>query len=137
MTPATRLVVALLRRWTIVYTLGLSDEDRARRRQEIESDIWESLKDPESRGLAVALTMLVRLVAGMPDDIGWRVEQPRPARPLMFAVTVAAVCTLMLMGLIVWAGTVATLPRPEPLVHVQPAPPPPPPPPPPLAPARR
>jgi len=131
MTPVTRVVAALVRGWTSVYTVGLTKEDRERRRQEIESDLWESLNDPGSRGLPVPLAMLARLVAGIPDDIGWRVEQPRPARPLVFAVAFAAVCSLMLMGLIAWAGTASALPRPEPIVHFQPAPPPPPPPPPP------
>jgi hypothetical protein len=131
MTRVTQVAAALVRGWTSVYTLGLSREDRARRRQEIESDLWHSLNDPDRRGLAVALVMLTRLVAGIPDDIGWRVERPRPARPLVFAFAFAAVCMAMIIGLIAWAGTASTLPRPEPIVHFQPAPPPPPPPPPP------
>ena len=133
MTETTRLMVALVRAWTRLYTLGLSKEDRARRCQEIDSDIWESLNDPDTRELPV--TLLVRFLMGIPDDVGWRVEQPHPARPLMFAVMFAGVCTLMLIGLIAWAGTAAALPRPEPIVHFQPdrQPPPPPPPPPPPA----
>ena len=127
-----RAVVSVVRAWTKVYTLGLTTEDRARRQQEIESDLWESLHDPEESPSAWRL--LWRLIAGMPDDLGWRVEQPAPARPLLFAVIFGGVCTLVVMALIAWAGTAAPLPRPEPLVRLQsdrrPPPPPPPPPPP-------
>jgi hypothetical protein len=123
--------VSLVRGWTTVYTLGLATEDRARRQQEIESDVWESLNDPDAA--PHSLTLLARLIAGIPDDLGWRVEQPAPARPLMFAVVFGGVCTLVLMALIAWAGTAAPLPRPEPLIRLQSdqRPPPPPPPPPP------
>ena len=132
MTPTTRLVIVLVRGWTRLYTLGLPEEHRVLRRQEIDSDLWESLNDPEARLLT--LTLFVRLIAGIPDDLGWRVDQPRPARPLMFALVFAGVCTLMLMGLIAWAGKATPLPRPEPLAHVRAdrRPPPPPPPPPPI-----
>ena len=132
MTPITRVVVTLVRGWTRLYTVGLPQDTRTLRRQEIESDLWESLNDPEARCLP--LPLLARLIVGIPDDLGWRVEQPRPASPAMLALAFAGVCTLVLMGLIAWAGTAASLPRPEPLVRVQPdrRPPPPPPPPPPV-----
>jgi len=133
MTTATNIVVLMVRVWTCVYTFGLPEDHRVRRQREIESDLWESLNDQDA---PVALwALLARLILGVPDDLGWRVEQPRPARPLMFALAFAGVCTLMLMGLIAWAGTASSLPRPEPLVRLQsdrrPLPPPPPPLPPP------
>ncbi len=136
MTTATHLVVLMVRVWTRVYTFGLPEDNRVRREQEIESDLWESLNDQHAPVGPSAL--LTRLIIGVPDDLGWRVEQPRPARPLMFALAFAGVCTLMLMGLIAWAGTASSLPKPEPLVRLQSdrRPPPPPPPPPPTPPRR-
>lgn len=131
MTTATHIVVLMVRVWTRVYTFGLPEDNRVRREQEIESDLWESLNDEHAPVRPWAL--LARLIIGVPDDLGWRVEQPRPARPLMFALAFAGVCTLMLMGLMAWAGTASSLPKPEPLVRPQSdrRPPPPPPPPPP------
>ena len=80
------------------------------------------------------MTLLCRLVGGIPDDLGWRAEQPRPANPEVFAVLFAGACVLILMGLMTWAGTVASLPLPEPLSYARAErrPPPPPPPPPPF-----
>jgi uncharacterized protein (TIGR03435 family) len=44
------------------------------RRAEIESDLWELHRDAaEHRG--AALRVVLRLVIGMPDDVGWRIEQ--------------------------------------------------------------
>src|SRR5512133_2674671 len=108
MTPFTRVVVALVRGWTRLYTSGLPGESRIPRRQEIESDLWESLNDPGARWLP--MTLRCRLVGGIPDDLGWRAEQPRPANPEVFAVLFAGACVLILMGLMTWAGTVASLP---------------------------
>jgi hypothetical protein len=130
MTAAAHVVVRMVQTWTRLYTFGLPEDDRVRRRQEIESDLWESLNDQHAPLRPWAL--LVRLIIGIPNDLGWRVEHPREARPLMFALAFAGVCTLMLVALLAWAGSASSLPRPEPLVRLQSdqRPPPPPPPPP-------
>jgi uncharacterized protein (TIGR03435 family) len=47
---------------------------RETRRAEIASDLWDSQCDA-AEDPALAFQILVRLVAGIPDDIGWRVEQ--------------------------------------------------------------
>jgi hypothetical protein len=60
--------VALTRWWTRFYTLGLPGDIREARCAEIESDLWESLHDPD---LAHA-QILPRLAGGVVDDVCWR-----------------------------------------------------------------
>lgn len=58
----------LARLWTRVYTVGLDPALRDARRAEIESDLWESQQDGDAR-----TQILPRLVAGILDDLLWRV----------------------------------------------------------------
>ena len=62
------VAMAITRWWTRVYTFGLPPELRAIRRAEIESDLWESLHDPENDHPQI----LPRLAGGVVDDVCWR-----------------------------------------------------------------
>jgi uncharacterized protein (TIGR03435 family) len=65
-----------VRGWTWLYTWHMSSLCRETRRAEIESDLWEFQCDAaEDHRLRSALHILVRLLIGIPDDLGWRVEQ--------------------------------------------------------------
>jgi uncharacterized protein (TIGR03435 family) len=67
---------ACVRVWTWLYTYGLPYDERVRRCKEIESDLWEFEADRRATQPAVsAIHLLLRLVLGIPDDIGWRVRQ--------------------------------------------------------------
>ena len=67
-----------MRGWTWLYTWRMSSPSRETRRAEIESDLWEFQCDAaEDHRLGSALHILVRLVIGIPDDLGWRVERGR------------------------------------------------------------
>ena len=69
--------VALTRSWTAFYTRGLPPDLRSRRREEIESDLWEQRRQAGSQRetqLGTALHILLRLVLGAPSDLVWRVE---------------------------------------------------------------
>ena len=71
-----RGAVNCARGWTWLYTWRMSSPSRETRRAEIESDLWEFQCDAaEDHRLGSALHILVRLVIGIPDDLGWRVEQ--------------------------------------------------------------
>ena len=59
---------SLARLWTRVYTAGLDPALRDQRREEIDSDLWESLRDADAR-----TQILPRLMAGAVDDVLWRV----------------------------------------------------------------
>ena len=49
---------------------------RESRRAEIESDLWESQCDADwNHSSGTALYIVLRLLIGIPDDLGWRVEQ--------------------------------------------------------------
>ena len=126
-----RLAVALVRLWTACYTWGLPPDARAARRQEIDSDLWESLQGDEPQPSASSLVM--RLVLGMPDDLAWRQEQPRPTH---VGLVVVAITVVVLAGVLWMFGRTSVLPMPEPLPRSSRADlPPPPPPPPPCPPA--
>ena len=62
------MAMAITRWWTRLYTLGLPAELRETRRAEIESDLWESLHDPD----AARPRILPRLAGGVMDDVRWR-----------------------------------------------------------------
>lgn len=71
-----RLVVNGVRGWTWLYTWRMSTTLRDRRRAEIESDLWECRGDAAGAPtLGAAALIVLRLLIGIPDDLGWRVEQ--------------------------------------------------------------
>jgi hypothetical protein len=70
-------VAWLVHRWTHAYTSGLDKEDRDQRRAEIESDLWEHFEAARGDGENLASTgvqVLLRMVAGVPADVRWRVH---------------------------------------------------------------
>jgi uncharacterized protein (TIGR03435 family) len=74
--PLLRLAITCVRTWTWLYTLGMPTASRERRRAEIESDLWEFQRDADGDdALASAAHVLHRLLLGMPDDLGWRLEE--------------------------------------------------------------
>jgi TonB family protein len=76
--PLLRLANAAVRLWTRVYTWRVPPPMRDARREEIESDLWESEHDQALDGrLGLSLRVFARLLIGIPDDLGWRVEQVR------------------------------------------------------------
>ena len=142
MTPsAVRFVAAVVRAWTCAYTWGLPAALRDARRDEIESDLWESAHDRDRPAAAAALQMVARMLIGMPDDVGWRSEQigTRVSRRwrLALAAGAAAILTLWLVG---ERATSTEIPDIRQLQFTNnpqliDAPPPPPPPPPPCPPS--
>lgn len=70
------IAVALTRSWTAFYTRGLPGNLRDRRREEIESDLWEQRQAGSQHETqpGTALHILLRLVLGAPSDLVWRVE---------------------------------------------------------------
>jgi hypothetical protein len=72
---AAALVVALIRGWTRCYTWRVPDASAVERRAEIESDLWESLHDRVAESTwRISCALLSRLVAGLADDVAWRLE---------------------------------------------------------------
>ena len=134
-----RAAIAVVRAWTTVYTLGLPAADRERRRDEIDSDLWESLVDPARKDTNHAFQIMARLIAGIPDDVLWRADHVQTAGRRIWRVALTAIAIAML-GLWLNRST-----RPEPSLDqmiklieerkygprlIDPPPPPPPPPPP-------
>jgi len=130
-----RAVIAAVRAWTWLYTSGLPLGLRERRREEIESDLWESIADGRDRRI-LALLIASRLIAGIPDDLGWRAEHgpPNTARRWRLALTALAILGLWLAGQRNSSTRLPELPASvqfptHPKLTDAPLPPPPPPPP--------
>ena len=132
------LVAAIVRAWTAVYTWGLPEAERRARRDEIESDLWEC-RHGDAANRSTVLTVLARLILGVPDDLGWRWERA-PAHPWAFGLGVTTALALATLALVSWATSVQPLPVPPAAgwhARFDRPPPPPPPPPPPCPPGTR
>ena len=92
----------LERRWAAIYTAGLPDEARKRRRAEIDSDLYEHQQDAlTTTGATTALAADVfgRFLLGLPADVSWRLGLLRtsgrasvaPVAAVSFALFVAAI----------------------------------------------
>jgi hypothetical protein len=131
-----RLAAAVVRAWTQVYTWGLARSARDARREEIESDLWESVHDPDVDRETLALQIWARLLAGVFDDVRWRAAQVIDFGPYAWRVAASLALALLLGLWLVRAATppvLETPPAPRRLdspVLMDPPPPPPPPPPP-------
>jgi uncharacterized protein (TIGR03435 family) len=74
-----RVAMSCVRGWTRLYTWRMPASSRERRRKEIEADLWECRHDATGSDALSALHVARRLLIGIPDDLGWRVEQAAAA----------------------------------------------------------
>ena len=114
--------------WTRLYTWRLPPGVRDDRQREIASDLWESREDTDGRGsVVVALHVLGRMLAGMPDDVLWRWEtRQQSLRPSAAIALIASVGVLIAAAL--WVVDLAQVDLPDPPVMVKSIASPPPPP---------
>jgi TonB family protein len=128
-----RAAIAAVRFWTRLYTYGLPPELRDVRREEIASDLWHSARDPDNdAGRHAGVQIMSRLLLGIPDDLGWRVEQQSFERRtiLKFAtagLTLGAAMVAILAFYAVPSPPEPVAPRVQITVDVTNPPPPPPP----------
>jgi hypothetical protein len=149
MNPLLFCAIGLVRGWTRFYTLHMDPDARDRRRDEIESDLWEFHEDMRRRGASpgsLAVHMLARLVLGIPHDLLWRIEyegdpaMTRRSTWMTAAAVVGTVCVAALWAFFAVTSLGALPPLPDSVdierVYLRPMRPPlpPPPPPPPSAP---
>jgi hypothetical protein len=140
--PLLSIAIALVRRWTRLYTCRMEPALRDSRRAEIESDLWEFHEDARRSGhspAGIAVHMLARLLLGMPHDVLWRFDclddrtkAMRRAAWLTAAAAGAAACVAAAWILFSVASLVALPPLPdsisvERVMGLVPPPPPPPP----------
>ena len=72
----------------------------AARRAEIDSDLWEMQQDEALAGLAGVSLALKRLLAGLADDLAWRLEQVGDEEQLLVRRVVALVAaSVVVLGL--------------------------------------
>ena len=85
-----QLAVVATRLWTRAYTVGLPAAVREARRAEIESDLWESLHDPDLPHPQI----LPRLAGGVLDDVWWRATLASEQTRTVW-LTIATGCLLL------------------------------------------
>ena len=134
--PLLGLAVVIVRAWTRLYTWRLPAPLREGRRTEIESDLWELEHDVTGGSrISPAMHVLLRLIAGVPDDLRWSVEHVVPADSrlrMTLALTATAFLVAALWGLnVLRPPELPPLPASAHLLNVELVSPPPPPPPPP------
>ena len=95
-----RAAIGVVRLWTELYTCALPSAVRETRRAEIASDVWHGVHDPDRDvPWRLALQMILRLVLGIRDDLGWRWEQPKAGTTRRRIWTVMAAGALSALGL--------------------------------------
>jgi hypothetical protein len=94
--------------WTNVYTRGLPVERRDARRAELASDLWEHAHDaPTHSATSQSTAILGRMLAGVPADIAWRIEEragrtrhsPSFRHPIVITVLAVLAGMMALVGL--------------------------------------
>jgi hypothetical protein len=77
-------VATLVRAWVDLYTRGLPEPARAARRDEVDDDLWCQHEEALAIGRSAESVngeMFVRLLFGMPADVGWRMSSGREDGP--------------------------------------------------------
>jgi len=134
-----RASVAAARLWTHIYTYGLPSELRDARREEIACDVWHATQATDNgSGWLIGSHIVLRVLLGIPDDLGWRMECRQDARWAIWPSAAGTLAVVAIAG--AWALARVAVPPlppiPELRMAVEPTDPPPPPPPPPAATAR-
>jgi hypothetical protein len=97
-----------VRLWTRIYTAGLPAESAARRRLEVDSDLWELQSDPHP-GMLPAVQVFARLLAGVADDLQWRFERTPVLEELEDSIALRRTLTMggtaTLMCLLLWGSS--------------------------------
>jgi hypothetical protein len=94
------VAVTAIRFWTRLYTWRLPSEIAVARRAEIDSDLWEMQHDETVSGLTGVVMALRRLMAGLADDLAWRLEQVGDGEQLLVRRFVALIAaSVVVLGL--------------------------------------
>jgi hypothetical protein len=94
----------LVARWVRLYTRGLPAAVAQRRIDEIEADLHDQIADERAHGTSerrIALSIVGRMVRGLPDDASWRGGQAEARTAYRLATGLAigsALFVLWLMG---------------------------------------
>ena len=78
-----RALIAPVRAWARLYTARLDTAEREARRAEIECDLWEQARSAMNEGrhpMVVVAEIWARCLAGIADDVLWRLERSAASR---------------------------------------------------------
>jgi hypothetical protein len=90
------------RYWARIYMLGLPEQFRERRQQELESDLCEHERDgfrQQASPAAVSLEIIGRVVRGMPSDLTWRLQLEAP--PMELKIPFERITGILLLALVI------------------------------------
>lgn len=76
----------LVRAWVGLYTRGLPADLRAARRDEVADDLWCEQEEAATSGRsasAIGADLVLRMLFGMPADVGWRLTYRGKPRPVV------------------------------------------------------
>jgi hypothetical protein len=120
--------VFLVLTWTRFYTWGTPPAVRDARRDEIASDLWEFLHDPDMPAtLSPARHLIFRLIRGVPDDLVWRAEHGMSMSRRLASRLLVATLIIAVSATAAWlfdAARARLLPVPPPIGVRSAAPPP-------------
>lgn len=88
--------------WARIYMVGLPEQFRERRWQELESDLYEHEIDgfrQQSSPAAVGLEITGRVVRGMPSDLTWRLQLEAP--PMELKIPFERITGILLLALVI------------------------------------
>jgi hypothetical protein len=108
MSLAVIVATAAARVWTRVYTSGMPSIAMERRRAEIESDLWELCHDSDGeQRLSAASQIVWRLVAGIADDLTWRLEHTTFQDNVLVRRVVTLAAAMMVLSML-WGSSDTT-----------------------------
>ena len=96
----------LVRTWVDLYTRGLPADLRAARRDEVADDLWCEQEEAATLGRsagAVGADMTIRLLFGMPADVGWRLTyrgKPRQVRERSGSMSTRVIGAAAIVGVL-------------------------------------
>lgn len=105
-TPGDR-AAGIVRAWVGCYTIGLRADIAIARKEMIEADLWDELREAEQLGVArsVGRQRMGRLFRGMPADLTWRLERRRGNSPRRDQMRISKVELILLLGVVALYGS--------------------------------
>lgn len=100
--------------WVHLYTLAVTRDVRDRRRDEIDSDVWEHVADAHTRrrsNIAGQLEVLRRVLTGIPADLSWVIDtrgihKERASMTERRLQTTVTVCALVVLTNIIVSNVI-------------------------------
>lgn len=108
--PHPGVALSLSLAWVRFYTFGLSAERRARRLEEITSDVWDQRDDERATGVSdslISVNTVSRAMRGALDDLAWRLQLEGPFMHVNIPIERVAGALLLILVVALFLSTSA------------------------------